>query len=279
MKKNIFKKMILTSFISVSLSGTALAQTLDGFGNDIPLSFAIKQIVPQNYNIEYGNTVNLSKKVDWNGGRDWKDILSDLAQKENLMITFKGQTVSVNSIEKTQKGGKGFELVKTAGRTGNSVNIEPGQDNIVISDKVSSENHSPMYPTTPHTRSNIPSADELTMAYNDLRPYEQSNKNNGGMVNLQNPDMVVSSTQTWIISSNKKLSETFREWSKRTDWEIIWNTSYDYPIMADAKFEGDFVQAVTTLIGSMENAKPAIKASFFKGNKKVIITTSADSIE
>jgi hypothetical protein len=45
---------------------------LRGFGTDIPLSFAVRQIVPPNVDVAYGPDVDPEQlTVTWQGGRPW----------------------------------------------------------------------------------------------------------------------------------------------------------------------------------------------------------------
>jgi hypothetical protein len=48
-----------------------------GFGDRVPLSFAVRQIVPATFRVTYGSGVNPGVLVDWKGGRSWKRVLAD----------------------------------------------------------------------------------------------------------------------------------------------------------------------------------------------------------
>jgi hypothetical protein len=49
---------------------------LRGFGTGIPLSFAVRQIVPPNVDVAYGPNVNPEQlTVTWRGGRPWLTTL------------------------------------------------------------------------------------------------------------------------------------------------------------------------------------------------------------
>jgi hypothetical protein len=47
----------------------------NGFGHDIPLDFAVRQVVPHYWHIQYGSTVNQQIRVSWQGGKPWEQVL------------------------------------------------------------------------------------------------------------------------------------------------------------------------------------------------------------
>ena len=47
-----------------------------GFGDRVPLRFAVRQIVPKTVRVTYGRGVNPDALVDWRGGDRWNRVLS-----------------------------------------------------------------------------------------------------------------------------------------------------------------------------------------------------------
>ena len=47
-----------------------------GYGHQVPLSFAIRQIVPSGVRVTYGAGVDPGEAVDWQGGREWNKVLA-----------------------------------------------------------------------------------------------------------------------------------------------------------------------------------------------------------
>jgi hypothetical protein len=43
----------------------------------VPLSFAVRQIVPARLLVTYANQINISALVSWKGGRPWNVVLAD----------------------------------------------------------------------------------------------------------------------------------------------------------------------------------------------------------
>jgi hypothetical protein len=68
---------------------------LTGFGDKVPLSFAVRQIVPARFQVAFGETVNREASVDWKGGKPWRPTLSDALRPLGLAISVVGPTVTI----------------------------------------------------------------------------------------------------------------------------------------------------------------------------------------
>ncbi len=60
--------------------------TARGFGTHIPLSFAVRQIVPSPIKVTYGRSANQAALVDWQGGRKWTVVLRDAVRPLGLHL-------------------------------------------------------------------------------------------------------------------------------------------------------------------------------------------------
>ncbi len=68
---------------------------LVGFGDRVPLSFAVRQIVPARFQVAFCETVNRDALVDWKGGKPWRPTLSDALRPLGLAISVVGHTVTI----------------------------------------------------------------------------------------------------------------------------------------------------------------------------------------
>lgn len=70
---------------------------IDGFGKDLPLALALRQVVPARYAFSFGQGVNAGTKVSWVGGKPWNEVLEatltpiglDFVIKRSTLIEFK----------------------------------------------------------------------------------------------------------------------------------------------------------------------------------------------
>ncbi len=63
-----------------------------GFGQQIPLSFAARQIVPASLPVRFTPEVNQDMLVDWSGGRPWNQVIAAAVQPLHLraVVTARG---------------------------------------------------------------------------------------------------------------------------------------------------------------------------------------------
>lgn len=71
------------------------AQIVDGFGKSVPLAIALRQILPTGYSFAHGSGVDLSRTVDWQGGRAWQQVLNDAIRPVGLVSSLNGNLVTI----------------------------------------------------------------------------------------------------------------------------------------------------------------------------------------
>lgn len=59
-----------------------------GFGKDVPLRFAARQLLPPGWRVHYGRGVDPDRPVTWRGGRAWNRVLVDAVRPAGLRATF-----------------------------------------------------------------------------------------------------------------------------------------------------------------------------------------------
>jgi hypothetical protein len=73
--------------------GRSLAQ---GFGHQVPLAFAVRQIVPASVRVRFGDGIDADDLlVDWKGGRPWPDVLRGALRPPGLQVTFRPNAVLI----------------------------------------------------------------------------------------------------------------------------------------------------------------------------------------
>ncbi len=66
-----------------------------GFGRDVPLEFAVRQVVPHWLGVSYSASVDCQARVSWHGGRPWNQVLGDLLTPLGLHMTMSGRTLRI----------------------------------------------------------------------------------------------------------------------------------------------------------------------------------------
>ena len=68
---------------------------VSGFGNRVPLSFAVRQIVPAHFQVAYADAVHKDAPVDWKGGEPWRATLAHAVRPLGLVVTVSGPKVTI----------------------------------------------------------------------------------------------------------------------------------------------------------------------------------------
>ena len=58
-----------------------------GFGHEVPLRFAVRQLLPRNWRVRYGQGVDPDRLVSWEGGRPWDFVLRDAVKPLGLQAS------------------------------------------------------------------------------------------------------------------------------------------------------------------------------------------------
>ena len=68
---------------------------VEGFGEQVPLSFACRQIVPGNIKVTFGPGVDPATHVSWNGGETWRVVLGRAITPLGLHIVVAGMSLTI----------------------------------------------------------------------------------------------------------------------------------------------------------------------------------------
>ncbi len=116
-----------------------------------------------------------------------------------------------------------------------------------------------------------PSVDEEVEEYDENVVAEESGDDNNA--NAQNAEDPV---EDWLAEEGQNLKDLLGEWSDRAGWRLVWKTNRNYPLTAGAMFRGRFADASAALIRTFARAKPAPVATFYKGNRVLVVETMED---
>ena len=68
-----------------------------GFGNEVPLSFACRQIVPPAVKVTYGPDADPHALVDWKGGDTWNHVLRNAVRPLGLHLVMTWMAVEIRN--------------------------------------------------------------------------------------------------------------------------------------------------------------------------------------
>lgn len=82
--------------------------------------------------------------------------------------------------------------------------------------------------------------------------------------------------EDWLAEEGNTLKGLLSEWCERAGWRLVWNSNRNYTLSAGAMFRGRFADVASALIRSFARARPAPLATFFKGNRVLLVETKED---
>lgn len=108
-----------------------------------------------------------------------------------------------------------------------------------------------------------------------------SNVAGSNNTNVQNGDDEDASEESstnkdWLAEEGQSLKELLTMWSDEAGWRLIWKTNRNYTLNAGAMFRGNFADVASALIRAFARARPAPIATFYKGNRVLVIETMED---
>ena len=71
------------------------SETVHGFGKQIPLRFAVRQIVPPEVRVTYGHGVDPAARVSWHGGGPWRLTLAHAVEPLGWRLIFTPQHCAI----------------------------------------------------------------------------------------------------------------------------------------------------------------------------------------
>jgi type IV pili sensor histidine kinase/response regulator len=195
------------------------APVIEGFGKDIPLAIALRDIVPPNYAYVFSPRDIAGTKISWRGGKPWLEVLQNALSQQNLDATINGNNITIFS--------KQAELVP----------VQTPTATVAVSDP-------------------LPLVEPVSQPPVDETAIKEEKEQSIPVVDLKRHNK-------WTARPGTTLRQTLESWSKSSGTEVNWSTPYDYPINNAFYFEGNFSEAVESLLSSYGGESPAPKGRLY----------------
>lgn len=235
-----------------------------GFAKNVPLTVALRQILPADYGFAVDQNVSLGTQVSWQGGAPWRTVLTNMLAPVGLTIKEKDQLIEVGP--KTSAIGDAImsSASEPMGKSAGTEKLLPAFD-VAMASKADSK---PTYlvppePEAPKAKAKAEVSAPRTVGESPAAKsgsfltlpagMEPTSSSAAAPVSLLGRDTVVDS---WTANKGDTLHEVLTGWSKRANIELSWQAEYDFPLQASASFGGTFEEAVRNLLAGFENAMP-----------------------
>lgn len=250
---------------------------VEGFGKDIPLVIALRDIVPAKYAYAFSPKDIAGTKISWRGGKPWQDVL-----KAALDTVDFGMQVTDTQVLIYAKQYKSDAAPTSPTSKAPSAPPQPPAAPVAEA-KPEPESAPVSYPAESAATTSEATSDPLPLTETqsaDTKPSQpQTAEEQEAAMKAATPvtpaptvesdkplvtsAMDLNATRKWQARPGTTLRQTLEAWAKDTNVELNWSTPYDYPINNAFYFDGKFTQAVDSLLSSYGGENPSPKGRLY----------------
>ncbi|MFA7276860.1 MAG: TcpQ domain-containing protein [Pseudobdellovibrionaceae bacterium] len=205
------------------------ANVISGFGSDIPLALALRDIVPPSYPYAFEKSEYAGVRISWNGGLPWIKVLENSLTPVGLKATLNSDTLYI------------------------SAKTDPEQEPVPIEMQQQEPMSAVQEPLKLSTSE--PALTEGIIAPATTTPKQEAP--------LQHAAGDVTTQHEWKARPGSTLRQTLETWSKIANVELEWMNPYDFPIANAYNYVGTFNEATESLISSFGRENPKPRGRFF----------------
>jgi len=250
MNGNHFKALMGAAAVALALAATPALASFDGFGKDIPLESAAKQIVPDGWSVDYGPGVDSKAAVSWNSASDWQSALRTAVARKGYEAQIGSSSVMIVKSDRAAEAPRPYAASgKAAPKAKPAVRRAP---------------------KPAHTE--VREGSFQGGGGFSIRPYHGTD---GRLATKEDGGRSEAYSGGFSVSEGQMLHPVLADWAAAAGWELVWDSEFDYRLEAAARFSGDFVDAVSALTRAMEDARPSITVEFYKGNHVVVVSNKS----
>lgn len=100
--------------------------------------------------------------------------------------------------------------------------------------------------------------------------YEKEQEKDKVDINIDFRKIEYDKEEVWAIERGN-LKPQIEKWCDKADYQLVWESDYDYEIPVEAEFKGEFIEAVSNVIDSLYRGGAKISAKLYKGNNVLVI--------
>ncbi|QQR68543.1 MAG: TcpQ domain-containing protein [Alphaproteobacteria bacterium] len=200
---------------------------VEGFGDRVPVSVALRQILPAGYAFSIAPTADPATPITWRGGRPWMDVLQDALAPAGLIARIDSNATSPN---------------------------------VVVDRPIAAANVVPPVAAAPTSLAPMSSASVSLAPMAVAAPVQMVAAEPAVVQKIP----AVETPMNWGVTRGDTLRKTLDLWCQQANVELSWQADYDYPVKASAGFTGTFEDAVSKLISGFEDAQPVPYGRFYR---------------
>lgn len=230
-------------------------KAVQGFADNIPLTVALRQVLPPEVGFSVSPDVGVDTMVSWKGGASWRKVMKDMLEPAGLAYKEQGSLVSISRVglgrvSMPEKAPAAVVAKVEPAPVLSSPSLPPPSDKpMALVPAAKAEKGAVSMPledrSSPSGRSGL-----LVAPTSDVRPVADVPATPS--VAVSQPGMV----DTWVAEKGLTLQKVLDSWCQRAGVEMNWQAEYDFPLQATVSFSNTFEEAVRALLGGFQEAKP-----------------------
>lgn len=284
----------------------ASEETVSGFGADLPLSVALKQVVPASYKTVLAKGVKGDAHVSWSGDKPWRDVLTQMLSSQGLSYAVDGNTVTVNAgpaSKKTAAAAKA-DLIPDDMISANEKKAAPATDTVMGIDwaphaktqsapetvTIRREKPSSLIDKMTSSKTKTPASAEDSSAHmlaektiepvsdaqplRDITATRETAPHLSAQADQQAAPAVVE--PSWRATKGETLHTILDDWSKAAHVDLYWSTDYDYRLNDTVAYGGNYGDAVGKLLDRFNGVRPQPYGRLHRnaeGNMVLVVNT------
>ena len=252
--------------VPASSSVSSVNKVVEGFGRQVPLVVALRQIAPPEYEFDFNTTVDMGVLVDWQGGSAWQSVMQQTLDTRNLSYTMDGNIVTIHS------EGMAPQVKPVVGSTQAQEYSMPIEEQLAENMVVRSSVADGLRQANGQSVSQTPQTDVIDVA--EARAVPPMSEAESSAVNVapatpvqvrepvrelpkiafQRPQS--QETRSWYGAKDSSLRNVLQDWASKANVELYWDSEFDYPLKATVVVHGDFEEAVRQILEGFDQAQP-----------------------
>lgn len=228
---------------NLAAPSSASDKPLSGFADNVPLTVALRQILPRAYNFSLAQNIDAGTLVSWRGGASWHDTLSDMLHIAGLDMQEEGTMIRV--VRAAGASAKSFAPTMPSSRdAGRPLPLGASALGTPLDQQYAAKHGGSASATTvpARTAASVPSEGPASVV-----------SDAGGLVD------------TWTAEKSDTLRKVLEDWSRKAGVDLVWQAEYDFPLQASVVLSGTFEEAVRNLLSGFQDARPQPVGSLHNG--------------
>ena len=226
-----------------------------GFGSDIPMALAMRQIVPPDYGFSFDPSVDQGMRITWSGGSPWDIVLNDALRPAGLEANVVGNTVRVQPALPEQpiltvQDDPVMEPLPVVPEAMVSEASPPTEEKV---QEVYIRRNSNEHDSIGRTSGSPGAERDKESGFWEWLGIEPSS---GDYVSAQSMKKELPvSNRVWSARQGDSLKDVIRSWADSADVALVWTASQDYTVGTPLKIQGSFDEAVMDVLSEFDDAE------------------------